>query len=471
MSDYCKESDSDCREAAWPKGLYRRGNSFRFRRMGGRHRVIEVWGPMPEADAIRKSSRYNLDLDEGRLPVEEHAKREMTVATFARDVWLKKKATELRPSSLARYRAVTDHFIEYLEHRGLRSPVLGAIGYEIAADYVAHRASTPLMPNGQKKFTRAIRHGAAKKTIHFERETLFQLFKEAARRELVKHNPFADVRPKRPSIHEVAAVHHPLTVEEESALLCAAEELDRSRSDKRNPMFHDMVLFLVRTGLREDEMRHLEWTDIDWKEGLIQVRQKRVEETRTVPIPRIAVPGLRKRLAGKAPQDPVFRNEEDIAAFGVMLNIRGKRDMLEIKAGEVDLAALRIVTPRTYIWKPKGTNGVVPMCSAVKGLLAGLAERKTSNFIFSHRDGGSCRVDLLELLKAAQKMAGIGGNLRIHDLRHTLAIRLRRDKGVALEAIMGILRYADIRETLIYAPYSLEEGRAAISRLDEPLPH
>jgi len=107
------------------------------------------------------------------------------------------------------------------------------------------------------------------------------------------------------------------------------------------------------------------------------------------------------------------------------------------------------------------------MCSAVRSLLAGLAERRSGNFVFAHRDGGSCRVDLLELLKAAQKMAGIGGNLRIHNLRHTLAIRLRRDKGVALEAIMGILRHADIRETLIYAPYSLEEGRAAISRLDD----
>jgi integrase len=65
-------------------------------------------------------------------------------------------------------------------------------------------------------------------------------------------------------------------------------------------------------------------------------------------------------------------------------------------------------------------------------------------------------------------MAGIGGNRWIHDLRHTLAIRLRRDKGVAVETIMGILRHADIRETLIYAPYSLEEGRSAIRRLDEP---
>lgn len=296
---YQKEIDSDCREATWPKGLYRRAGSFRFRRMGGRHRVIEVWGSMPEADAIRKAARYDLDLDEGRLPAEEHARREMTVAAFAHGVWLKKKATELRPGSLARYRSVVEHFIEYLERRGLRPAVLGAIGYEAAADYVAHRASAPLVLKGQKKFTREIRHGASKKTVHFEREILFQMFKEAVRRELIRRNPFADVRTRKPSPHEVAAVHHPLPMDEEAALLRAAEELDRSGADKKNPRFRDMVLFLVRTGLREDEMRHLEWADVDWKEGLIHVRQKRVQEDRVVPIPRSAVPGLRKRLAGR----------------------------------------------------------------------------------------------------------------------------------------------------------------------------
>lgn len=426
---------------------------------------------MPEADAIRKAARYNFDLEEGRLPGKEQSVREMTFSAFAREVWLKKKSTELCSRSLARYRAVTDHFIDYLERiRGLRSAVLSAIGYEIASDYVSHRASAPLMPNGQKKFTRAIRHGAAKKTVHFEREVLFQIFKEAAKRDLIKHNPFEDVRPKKPSIHEIMAVHHPLTMEEETAILNAAEELERSQGDKGNPKFRDIVLFLVSTGLRVDEMRHLEWTDIDWKEGLIQIKLKRVEETRTVSIPETAVPGLRKRLAGKTPLDPIFKNEEDIKAFGVRLNIRGKRDMLEIKAGEVNLKTRKIVTVRNYRWKPKGTNGLVPMCAAVRSLLAGLAERKTSNFIFAHHDGGSCRLDLLELLKAAKKKAGIGGNLRIHDLRHSLGVRLRRDKGVGLETIKGILRHADIRETLIYAPYSLEEGRAAISRLDEVLP-
>ncbi len=170
--------------------------------------------------------------------------------------------------------------------------------------------------------------------------------------------------------------------------------------------------------------------------------------------------------AVKGGTTPVFRNERDIEAFGVQLSIRATRDLLALKVGEIDLKARRIVASRSYVWKPKGTNGVVPMCAAVRNLLAGLNERKTGNFVFAHRDGGPCRVDLLELLKRAKRKAGIRGNLRIHDLRHTLATRLRRDKGVALETIMGILRHADIRETLVYAPYSLEEGRDAIRRLD-----
>jgi len=115
-------------------------------------------------------------------------------------------------------------------------------------------------------------------------------------------------------------------------------------------------------------------------------------------------------------------------------------------------------------------NGVVPMCAAVRNLLMKMLEQKTTNFIFAHSDGGPCRMKLLPLLKKAQGMAGIGGRLRIHDLRHTLGRRLRKDLGVPLETIMGILRHADIRETMIYAPYSLEEGQSAMTKLDAMSP-
>ena len=456
----------DERLDSWPVGLYRRASSFRYRRHYGSRRIIKVLGNIPECDAIRKAIRYNLDLEEGIVPAEIKTKSE-SVETFARDVWLKKKASEVRPKSLARYRAVVDNFIEYLRVKGLTAAPLSAVTYEIASDFVVYRANTPLMPNGHKKFTRSLRDGAAKKTLHYEREILFQMFKEAAKREMIKHNPFADVRPKKPSRQEVASAHHPLSVEEESRLLNAARELDSAKTDEDNPSFRDIVFFLVRTGLREDEMRNLEWTDIDWADGLIHVRQKVVHETRTIPIPESAVAGLRRRLKGKVSTDPVFDDEGDIESFGVRLNIRGIQALLAIKLADVDLANRRISTSRSYSWKPKGTNGVVPMCAAVRDLLTNLSKKKTSNFVFAHRDGGACRVDILSLLKVAQKKAGIKGRLRVHDLRHTLAIRLRRDKGVALETIMGILRHADIRETLIYAPYSLQEGRSAINKLDD----
>jgi len=459
MSDYCKELHSDCREPSWPSGLYRRGDSFRFRRMVGGRPVIDVWGRIALEDAIRRVTRYNLDLHEGRLPTVERARRETTVADFVHGVWLKKKATELRPRSLARYKAVAELFIDYIEKvKGLQPALLGAIGYDIAADYLAHRATAPLMPNGQKKFTRAICHGASKKTVLFDRETLFQLFKEAVRRDLVKQNPFADIHPKKPTVHEVRAVHHPLTIEEEAVLLTAAATIDDTMPDNGNPKFRDIVLFLVKTGLRYDEMCSLEWTDIDWKDGLINVRLKQVEESRTISIPPPLVPALRKRLRRKSRGETVF-TDGDLEAFAGRLYIRGKAELRAIKVGEVDLANLRIVARRSYAWKPKGTNGAVPMCKEVRSLLERLAGQKTSNFVFPHRDGGPCRMDLLALLKKAQAMAGIAGRLRIHDLRHTLGRRLRKDLGVPLETIMGILRHADIRETLIYAPYSLDEGR------------
>jgi integrase len=468
MSDYVKKEHSDCREASWPQGLYRRGDSFRYRRLSGSQRIIEVWGDMPEGDAIGKTNRYNYDLECGRNPIEECVKKEMTVAEFAREIWFPKKATELRPRSLARYKAVTELFISYLENiKGMPSALLSSIGYDVASDYIAYRATAPLMPNGQKKFTRIMRHGASKKTVVFDRETLFQLFKEAVKRDLIKKNPFADVHPKKPTIHEVRAVHHPLTIDEEAALLRAAAKIDELRPDKGNPSFYDIVLFLVKTGLRDDEMCWCEYSDIDFREGLIHVRLKKVEETRQLPIPRNAVAGLRKRIARKSANDPVFKDKQDIASFGVMLDIRSVPELLALKVGEVDLINLKITTRRTCEWKPKGTNGVVPMCKAVRSLLERLAENKTSNFVFPHKDGGPCRMKLLPLLKKAQKMAGIKGRLRTHDLRHTLGRRLRKDKGVPLETIMGILRHADIRETMIYAPYSLEEGRDAMGRLDD----
>jgi site-specific recombinase XerD len=111
------------------------------------------------------------------------------------------------------------------------------------------------------------------------------------------------------------------------------------------------------------------------------------------------------------------------------------------------------------------------MCGDIRRLLERVHLTSASNFVFAHHDGWKCRLDVWETLKKAQKLAGITGRLRVHDLRHTCAVRLR-ENGVPLETIMGILRHADIEETLIYAPYQRDEGAKAIRWLDtsEPRP-
>ena len=114
------------------------------------------------------------------------------------------------------------------------------------------------MPNGRTHLTQAMHEGAARKTLHFEAATLRQLFRVAARRGMVPSNPFDEVRVSKPKRHEIAARHHPLTEAEEAALLQAAAQMDRDRPCNANASFSDAFLFLLKTGLRENELRILE---------------------------------------------------------------------------------------------------------------------------------------------------------------------------------------------------------------------
>ena len=88
-----------------------------------------------------------------------------------------------------------------------------------------------------------------------------------------------------------------------------------------------------------------------------------------------------------------------------------------------------------------------------------------SNFVFAHHDGGRCRLKLLRHTKKCTDVAKLKGNVRFHDLRHSFAVKLRK-AGVPLETIMGLMRLANIKETLIYAPYHTSEGAGAVNLLD-----
>ncbi|MBT5604631.1 MAG: tyrosine-type recombinase/integrase [Lentisphaerae bacterium] len=460
-------NDRDIHKPEWPRGLYRRGDSYRYRRMVDGRKLCDVWGIMPEQDAIDRATQYALDLRQGRDPIKNHTASATTFHDFAYDVWLKQKQTVLRPTSLTKYRSVLDNFDYFLtHHRKLQGCHVKDIDYGVARDFITHRQTAPIMPNGSRRFTRAFRDGAAKKTVCADRAVLNQLFNEAVKRGLTKENPFKDVDVPRVTDYEVRQKHHPLTTKEAKRLLAAAEKSDAKRAQNGNARLADVILFMLFTGMRAGEVEMLEWTDLDWQNGLIHVHQKTIVETRILTIPKAAVRAIQKIAGNRTPDQPLFRDQEHVQDVCRKVGMRLVPGMMELKVGDLDLAAGQLRLTRQEEWKPKASQGDVPMCQQLRELLDRLrADAPGNQFVFQHHDGGRCRLKLLNLLKAAQRDAEIKGNLRVHDLRHTCAVWLRK-QGVALETIMGILRHADIRETQIYAPYHLEEGKKAILRLD-----
>ena len=466
MTKQSKRNDCDEREDDWPEALYCRNTSFRFRRVVNGHKYREVWGKIPLDKAIRKATRYNLDIEEGIDPISVTRKKNQLLDAFAYDVWLKQKSYGDSKSTPKRYRAVIDNFIHYIKNiRRINPAYLASIDYAMATDYITYRATTPIAPNGSK-YCRTMKKGASKKTLHFEKTVLSQMFKEAVKRKFMSCNPFEDVTAKKPSAREIAKKHRKLTPEEQTALLEAAKPINYEYDLYDNDsLFYCICLFDLNTGLRLGEVIAFEWTDIDWDRRVISVVEKEITETRCIPIPTTAIDAIKRLIKGKDASELLLPNGDELSKRGIHLSIRRKEDLQTIKVGGVDIEGKTIVATHTYTWKPKGMEGDVPMSQKVYDLLRQLEKQKHSNFVFAHHDGGRCRLKLLKRLKAVQVKAKIGGNLRFHDLRHTFAFRLR-EKGAHLETIKEILRHADIRDTLIYASYDIKEGTTAVSLLD-----
>jgi integrase len=457
-----KSLRDDFRDPDWPKGLYRRGTCYRFRRVHKGRQINKTLGDVSERVAVERASEMNLQLSAGIDVGKQLRQRSLTCDAFIGE-FLQMKAPGWAKKSLARYRATYDNFRAFLGEKRRQLP-LSAVDYALARDYITSRATAPAAGKGKHKASSSRREGARPKTLIFELEALRALFREALRRKLVDENPFQTVKIKRPTREEVASRHRILSDQEAAALLAAAREFDEKGGD--NAKLSDIFEFMLKTGLREGELRALEWSDIDFDQRLIRIGPKQMRETRVTAIPVNARPLIRRLLKGRSAEEQAF-TPQSAQEIRTAVFLRKTDDLLALKVGDIDVTAGTIRLSCERPWRPKASSGNVPMAGSVKEMLQRLEKtvRPRSNFVFAHRDGGPCRIDLLEKLKKVQAKAGIPGRLRIHDLRHSCAAGLRR-RGVPLETIMGILRHADIRETLVYAPYLVDEGRKAIQLLD-----
>jgi integrase len=270
--------------------------------------------------------------------------------------------------------------------------------------------------------------------------------------------------------------------------LKAASEYDKApRGEGGQSTFKgqmcDMTRLYLLTGLRNRELVYLPWihVDLDWEDvGLIHimpfdlrvtlhVRPSAQQAARLAAIAKDrdadeqlfvsrsvlenCVPANYVKIGRTFTTDDKQEHEDQIAAFLAC----------KVRDWDEDGRFLRVLT--RIRWKQKATAGSVPLLPEARKILQRRKKAQDgSPFVFAHPDRGPLKSDFWAQFKALLRSAKLPMHFRVHDLRHTFGFTLR-ERGVPIETIMGLMRHANIEETMIYAKYSDKQGAKEIMRL------
>ena len=119
----------------------------------------------------------------------------------------------------------------------------------------------------RKLQAKLLRDGKKPGTVNSAMGLLFQIMKQAKQDGIITVNPCEGIKAIKEKREEraVNTIHRALTKEEQAAFMEVA----------KGEWLYNMIDFMLRTGLRSGEARGLRWRDIDWKKGLIHVRNNR----------------------------------------------------------------------------------------------------------------------------------------------------------------------------------------------------
>lgn len=172
--------------------------------------------------------------------------------------------TNHQPSTMNRYRAVIDHFKQFLKEN-TNAVCISQVSTEVVDRYKVFRKDAWTNPNGSpvesdedvKDYTRK---GARAHTINFEIGTLKTIFNLAIKWGYLKENPTNEV--KKLKVNDSKSVRF-LTEDE------CKRFLDACPAD-----LYPIYFTFLNTGMRKAELENLEWADIDFKRRKIRIRRK-----------------------------------------------------------------------------------------------------------------------------------------------------------------------------------------------------
>jgi integrase len=161
----------------------------------------------------------------------------------------------------------------------------------------------------QKELNRLSDKGFSRRTVEMTRTPLQMCFERARKGKKIISNPVTDTT--LPEDDHVESV--PLSIEEEKKLLayclskpklCKTGKIDIV--DVGRQVNKDILLFIMRTGVRKSEAIFVKWDD--WTDMVIRVRGTKNESSdRLVPLPADVVSMLRRRSASRT-REYIFTN-------------------------------------------------------------------------------------------------------------------------------------------------------------------
>lgn len=154
--------------------------------------------------------------------------------------------------------------------------------------------------------------------------------------------------------------------------------------------------------------------------------------------------------------------------MAILLTGMRKGEVEHLTWGDVnfELGIIFIQEKPEWNWKPKTDERIIPISSALRGvLLEQYARRRNDSLVFPNNGGNVDRHILLKFQNICRR-AGLKP-ATVHSLRHSFGAHLRM-AGVSLADIADLLGHKDLATTQIYAKVHQEHLRTVISKLGLP---
>jgi integrase len=179
--------------------------------------------------------------------------------------FLEYNRTNNRDTTTSRYKAVTDHFKEYLTAKHPTIVAVSQLTPEIIEGFKTYRRDSWVNPNGapiedEDDRTENSRLGAKSRTVNFEIDGVKTMLNLAIRWGYLKENPAKQVRPLKSDERKPVRF---LTVKECTRLLEASD-------DELRPI----IFTFLMTGMRKAELEYLQWGDVDLHRKKISIKSK-----------------------------------------------------------------------------------------------------------------------------------------------------------------------------------------------------